>query len=137
MPALLNREPLPQNNQPLNRLAHRYLKLAQVQPDPTQLYLLQLLRWGIEQGKVKLPNPDWRDLVLDNLSSLEGSEPEAALVYLTQNPDDPESPFLTPRQLRKAMSPREAARVIMNALDLRLGADPQQDDYPPNKYRRT
>lgn len=133
---LLNREAIPQNGQPLNQIARRYLRLAQVPPDPTQLYLLQLLRWGIEHKKVKLPNPDWRDLVQANLNDLEGSDPARAMQYLTSNPQDPQSPFLTPRQLRKAMSPLEAARVVMNALDLRLGADPDQDDYPPNKYRR-
>lgn len=135
MPALLHREPLPQNNQPLNQIARRYLKLAQQPPDPTQLYLLQLLQWGLDSGKVTLQTPDWKDQLRESLDNLQGSDPEQAMQYLVNNPDDPQSPLLLPRQLRKAMSPREAAQVVMNSLDLRLTADPEVD-YPPTRYRR-
>lgn len=133
---LLNREQLPQNSQPLNQIARRYLRLAKIDPDPTQLYLLQLLAWGLNNPKLKTPNPDWHDLFQQALENLQGSDPDHAMSYLTQNPDDRESPYLTPRQLRKAMSPLEAARVTFNALDLKLAADPNADDYPPSKYRR-
>lgn len=133
---LLNREQLPQNSQPLNQIARRYLRLAKIDPDPTQLYLLQLLAWGLNNPKLKTPSPDWRDQFQQALENLQGSEPDHAMSYLTTNPDDRESPFLTPRQLRKAMSPLEAVRVTVNALDLKLAADPNADDYPPSKYRR-
>lgn len=133
---LLNREHLPQNNQPLNQIARRYLRLAKVTPDPTQLYLLQLLEWGLNNPKLKTPNRDWHDLAQQALENLQGSDPDQALAYLTKSPDDPDSPLISPRQLRKAMSPLEAARVTFNALDLKLAADPNADDYPPSKYRR-
>ena len=45
------------NKLPLNQLAKQALKLEKEAPDPTGLYLLQLLEWALESGKVKLGGP--------------------------------------------------------------------------------
>lgn len=128
-------ERLPVNQLPLNQLAKRFLSLEHQSPDPDALYVLQLAQWGCQQGKaLHRANQQVRSDLLQSLDNLGTWTPQQAHEYLTVNPDDPNSPLLTPRLLRRALSARRAARVVLNALDLRLTAD-QNLDYPPTKYR--
>jgi len=129
----LSPEELHTNYDPLNQLAKKYLRLEQQVPDPSSLYLIQLAQWGLDHGKLKLPSDEWRATVQASLENLLTWDPEKALTYLRDNPDDKQSPLLTKRQLRKAMSAKQAARVVLNALDLRMTVD-ETLDYPPTKY---
>ena len=125
-------ESLHTNYDPLNQLAKKYLRLEKQTLDPDSLYLLQLAQWGLDRTKLK--NGLWQSDLRQSLDNLLTWNPEDALTYLRDNPDDPLSPLLTKRLLRRAMSARQAARVILNALDLRMSADPNLD-YPPIKYK--
>ncbi len=128
----LQPEPIHANYDPLNQLAKRYLRLEKQSPDPSALYLIQLAHWGLDA--LHLKNKMWQSDLRQSVESLLTWDPEDALTYLRDNPDDPHSPLLAKRLLRKAMSGKQAARVILNALDLKMTAD-QQVDYPPTKYR--
>jgi|WetSurMetagenome_2_1015567.scaffolds.fasta_scaffold337909_2 hypothetical protein len=51
-------EQLPKENQkPLSQLAKQALRTLKVSPDPGGLYLLQLIEWCLDYGKVKLAGP--------------------------------------------------------------------------------
>lgn len=50
-------ELLPQNKSPVNQAAKKALRQVKQTPDPEDLYLLQLMRWGLEKGKVALSAP--------------------------------------------------------------------------------
>jgi hypothetical protein len=41
---------LPQNNNPLNRAAHKWLREARASAPPNDLHLLSLAWWGLENG---------------------------------------------------------------------------------------
>ena len=129
----VHEELLHTNYDPLNQLAKRYLRLEKQDADPNALYLLQLAQWGLDHKRIKFASPQWQANARQSLENLLTWDPEDALTYLRDNPDDPQSPLLSNRQLRKAMSGRQAARVVLNALDLRMSADGNLD-YPPTKY---
>jgi hypothetical protein len=45
------------NQQPQNQQAKQALLSVRESPSSGRLYLLQLLQWALEKGKVKWPNP--------------------------------------------------------------------------------
>ena len=63
----------PENNEPLNQVAKRLLKEAGESPDPTSLYLVQLMRWGLDSGNSGL-RYELQDRVDQTLDALLGAE---------------------------------------------------------------
>lgn len=46
---------IPENSHPLNRLARKQMIALGIVPDPARPYLLQLAKWGLEQGLSQHP----------------------------------------------------------------------------------
>jgi hypothetical protein len=61
---------LPQNDKLVNIAAWRWLKKAKVQPDPSNLHLLTLAQWGLENGAEGEWPDDLRDAVETQLDDL-------------------------------------------------------------------
>ena len=89
-------------------------------PDPSQLYLAQLLLWGLDSGKV-IPRHDLLDRIRVNTESLLGLEPEEGHRWLL----GPE-PGLWPRDLEG--TPESAAEAVFEQLHGRLTEE--LPDYP-------
>ena len=92
------------------------------QPDPNQLYCLQLMDWGLknlEEFQPVLP----REIIpmhgLFNLLQTLRVEatPKGAMEFLTETPWDPESdPFPTVEAFRKVETPEEGAYLLLGNL---------------------
>jgi hypothetical protein len=84
---------LPQNNDPLNQAALKWLKEAKgADPVPHALHVLSLMGWGLDNGaEGEWPARDRPALELQ-VGSLLGWKPENAMAFILYNPegDDPE-----------------------------------------------
>ena len=122
------------NKLPLNQEARRWLDLAKSQPDPTTLYTLQLILWGLDpssEGGKLLKGQSTRRQALENAAiQLLSFPPQKALVFLceTKDPEDEDS-NLGKENLSMQRSPRDAAWRAVDALDRILTAT--LDNYPP------
>lgn len=101
---------------PLNQVAMLKLKAAGIETVYDQLPVFQLMEWGMGSG-LRLP---YRRM-LSELERLQQLEPDAALAYLSGRlPGDV-------HELERALlslSPRAAAELLLDTLDMQLKADP-------------
>lgn len=119
-------ESLPQNNDPLNQAAKQQLLTAQVAPDPTQMYVIQLAEWAATRPEMLVPQKI-REQVMGTLELLRGHRnQDQALRFLTMA-DDQEGVILLPKHLADR-TPLEAGEEILEALSLKMSAT--VPDYP-------
>lgn len=65
---------------PLNNLAWQALRSVGVKPHPDSLYLVQLLEWALEKGKVKLDGPrQQQEFLRESLLRLGTWDPEIVM----------------------------------------------------------
>lgn len=108
---------LKENTEFVNQQARKSLQDLNASPDPSSLYLLQLMSWGLQ-------NLDWegesRVHLEDQLGHLLRASPKQAMSWLFQ---DGEDLSLNPSQ------PQQAASDAVNHLESRLSAEDRF--YPP------
>jgi hypothetical protein len=103
--------------EPLNQVAFLKLRQAGVAEDPAVLPVFHLMEWGLAEGKIPVCPRLARELLRLRLRG----DQKAAVAYLLEN-----LPGGLPRLHRKLLrfSPRAAAEVLLEVLDMRLKADP-------------
>jgi hypothetical protein len=78
---------LPENNNLLNRAAHKWLREAREHAPPDNLHLLTLAFWGLENGvRGEWPERD-RPALEEQVGLLLGWDPHNALKWLLSNPN--------------------------------------------------
>lgn len=117
-------EQLPQNCNMVNVLAKAKLKEAGQQADPTSLYVLQLMRWGLDSGKVALSD-DLQGRVSQTLDNLVGYNPDRVMRFLLLGDAGDET--FAPASLAK-QTPEEASAQLLDVLESRMSAT--FADYP-------
>lgn len=118
--------------EPLSQVAYRHLINTGVEPDLDFQPIFQLALWGLDQG-LEFQDPHLTSSLRQAVDSLLVAEdPNHALRYLTENPDEPEVPLLTSEQIQQAGSPLGASQLVLSALHLKLTADDNLIGvYPP------
>ena len=112
---------LPQNNMPLNRLAHHWLMKARAtEAQPHYLHLLNLASWGLENGvQGEWPAGD-RAALAEQVSLLFGWKAEDVLGWLTEHPDGPEDRSEQEanllNEIKTADSPEQAAARLLSTI---------------------
>jgi hypothetical protein len=111
---------LPQNNMPLNRLAHHWLMKARTtEAQPHYLHLLSLASWGLDQ-RVEGEWPEENLYALqEQVNLLFGWKAEDVLEWLTENPDGPESDDQEANllnDLKTANGPEQAAALVLSTI---------------------
>ena len=105
----------PENNDPLNQAAKRLLKEAGESPNPGALYLVQLMRWSLDEGKDGL-RYELRDRVEQSVDVLLGAKPADAMKYLVQAKTGwPDEVRLEVSDL-DGLNPEEAAQELLESL---------------------
>lgn len=112
----------PENEHPLNQRAKALLKQARADPEPSGLYVYQLLQWSLDQG-----NHGLREKFLDQLSqavfTLFGADPEVGMFILLKPPGEPKSDQVSlPDNALDDLSPVEAAQELFETLHSQLQA---------------
>jgi hypothetical protein len=116
---------LPQNSNPLNRAALKWLKEVN-EGDPSYLHLLTLAHWGMENGA----NGEWPAASQSDMEEQVGHllrwKPEDVMGWLLDNPNGPDDPKEQGanllHSLRRASSPKSAATWLLNAIYSRMTA---------------
>jgi len=106
---------------PINQLAALKLRAAGRTVDPERLPVFQLMAWGLCNGLRTTHR-----LTVFELENLLARDPAAAFAYLTGNL--PGGQIDLERTLLK-LSPKAAAELLLDILDMRLKADPH-NPYP-------
>lgn len=120
-------EQLPKENQkPLNQLAKQALQSVRVSPDPNGLYLLQLIEWALDHGKVQFNGP-WQafSTMKEYLDAFHTWSPARVMQVFEENDDG------DPIEIYPLDEPADSAELVLSALDQldsRLTAAVQ--DYP-------
>jgi hypothetical protein len=117
---------LPENNNLLNRAAHKWLLEARAPPPADSLHLLTLAFWGLENG-VEGEWPE-RDLpaLLEQVGLLFGWKPQNSLRWLLGSPEAgsrAEQAQSLLKLLHTTDSPKAAAGNVLNAIYSRQVAD--------------
>jgi hypothetical protein len=112
-------EQYPENNLRLNKLAKQALQLLKVAPDPTDLYLLQLVRWCLDYGKVHLEGPWQAQSVLKEFLDAFNSWSPRRVMEVFQNNDLGEPVDIYPPG---PLDPAKLAGAALDQLHSRLAA---------------
>ncbi len=116
---------MPENNDPLNQVAKRLLKEAGQSPDPYWVYLLQLVRWGLEIHEVR---ESLRWPMLNIADKLLTKSPAFVMRFLLHpDTDDPDEVMLSAEDL-EGLSPEDAAAEVIELLHTAMSAKVR--DYP-------
>ena len=117
------------HNDPVNRLALRWLKQAKAEAPNHYLQVLNLAAWGLENAATG-EWPDQDQYVLDDQVSLMfGWAPANVMAWITSNPNGPEKAEQADdlaQALRLAQSPKQAAAVALSTIYSRLQATTPQ-----------
>ena len=123
---------------PLNREAERYLNTLIEQGELDQrgyenLYVLQLLEWGLEELQ-ELIQPGWWDLLFELKVDMQPMNPLRVLNYLLWTTEEREPTGLV-QSLRDAKDPMEAVNELIEVLQNNLQEAPYQSvDIPAPSY---
>lgn len=122
------------NKQPINQVAMIFLKRAGVKPDPSMLYLYQLIEWVLDSGKIEVHDVTnsyaTYDLLEATRSLMYMDDAEKALNFLTKNgPDDgsPEYQWVDPVEFAKQETPLDAAQYLAERLMFALQHEEPSD----------
>jgi hypothetical protein len=106
------------NMLPINQLAVNKLRMAGVAADPSMLAVLQLMRWGLDAD---VPQTHRRAATeLERLCS--DPAPGEVLDYLVANIPGGITELY---RILVRLTPRPAAQLLLDVLDMRLKADPR------------
>lgn len=118
------------NNHPWNQKAKELLqKIPDKELDgiyPDQLYVLQLMRWGLDylpefKEMVKPQETMEHNKLFNELNGLILETPKEAMEFLTETPWDPDSePYPEVRKFRKVQSPERGAEMLLTNLYERI-----------------
>jgi len=119
------------NQHPLNQEALRWLRLTDQEPSPMGMYLLQLILWGLDEGKIKFQHQAHGAAFREQVEAfLYRAEPADALAYLLG--PRKEEPLIDVYQLQMGRVPEDAAGWLIDALNSALESDPNLEGiYPP------
>ena len=110
------------NNLLLSQEAKKRLKEAKENPYPESLYLLQLAKWGLENGIAAESREVSRQMLEDALLSLSELTPQKAYNFLVNGPDGPN---LIPESLQG--SPEDAAWTLLLEVEAKLQVNLYED----------
>ena len=110
------KEPLPENERPINQLSKKAIKSLKESPDPSYLYWLQLVRLCLERGDLYLERPEF----LPFLDILDRLKPKEAQNFLELCPDDGEEYEVA--DPKKNWEPQELAARILDHLEGNVAA---------------
>ena len=114
-----------QNHDKLNQRCKQFLLELKEKPDPSQLYCLQLMEWGLEKAKFHM-----RDSRLRNtLEELMGSNQAKAYRFLKLAEDQEE--YEPVPDLEKVSSPEVLAWELLDLLDSKVNL--HLKDYPRSR----
>jgi len=109
------------NRHPVSQACKRFLEQADPPADPVEeeLYLLQLLHWGLAEGKVRLrhpsdPRPEAH--LEEYVASLYLEHPDNVMKPLLEQGVSPEEPWMSLEELRSQPTPEAAAQYLAEAL---------------------
>jgi len=110
------------NSLPLSQEALKRLKEAKVEYYPESLYLLQLVRWGLENG-LELHGAK-RPMLESVLLNLRERDPQTAFDYLTLNQEEEEEiQAIWPEDLEGG--PEDAALVLIEQIGINVLSNPK------------
>ncbi len=101
------------NQLPLNQAAKKLLP-ADWQ-NPTSLFILNLMWWGLLEGGVKIQGPPYREAVESRLNSLEIREPRRVKQLLV-DPEDSGDETINADDLLAMETPEDGAAYLLDAL---------------------
>jgi hypothetical protein len=107
---------------PINQLAANKLRMAGVAADPSMLAVLQLMRWGLDDD-VPLTH---RRAATELERLCRDPAPGEVLDYLVENIPGGMTELY---RILGRLTPRPAAQLLLDVLDMRLKADPR-NPYP-------
>lgn len=107
---------------PINQLAVNKLRMAGVAADPSMLAVFQLMRWGLDDD-VPLTH---RRAATELERLCRDPAPGEVLDYLVENIPGGVTELY---RILGRLTPRPAAQLLLDVLDMRLKADPR-DPYP-------
>jgi hypothetical protein len=107
---------------PINQLAANKLKMVGVAADPSMLAVFQLMRWGIDDD-VPLTH---RRAATELEQLCRDPAPGEVLDYLVENIPGGMTELY---RILGRLTPRPAAQLLLDVLDMRLKADPR-NPYP-------
>jgi hypothetical protein len=111
---------------PINQLAANKLRMAGVAADPSMLAVLQLMRWGLDDD---VPQTHRRAAAeLERLCC--DPAPGEVLDYLVENIPGGMTELY---RILGRLTPRPAAQLLLDVLDMRLKADPR-NPYPSEDH---
>jgi hypothetical protein len=117
---------LSQNDNPLNRAAHKWLREAKADAPPNYLHLLSLADWGLENGVQGEWPEENRHALEQQVAGLFGWKPNNVLSWLLSNPNGPEKSEQHQNLLnglKWADDPRRAAALVLSEIYSRQQAE--------------
>lgn len=103
------------NQLPISKHAQQLLRQAGEKPDPSSLYLLQLMTWAVESNAVSL-HPKFQDDLLDFLEILWRLKPKTAYQFLLHSQEHPQEVRLTEEDVLREKDAESLARLLLQAL---------------------
>ena len=111
------------NKRPISKVAKRFLQQAKQKPDPSVLYVYQLMEWALSTKKIEIEEVANQYATTDLLEVVRKlmylANPERALDFLTKegpDPGNPQATWVDPKELMRQKTPEEAAAYLAEAL---------------------
>lgn len=126
------KEYLPENERPVNQAAKKALRQVNLKPDPEDLYLLQLMEWGLEKKKVALRAP-WEvgQEQLEQFHQLRGRPPRQVARVFEENEAGEPSELVALAEKKGPLSAVNLAQEGWEQLDSWLQVNRLYLDSPP------
>ena len=119
------------NQQPLNQQAKQALLSVRESPSPGHLYVLQLLQWALEKGKVKLAGPRHRQEALrESLEAMGAWSPGNVMQVFEQSAEGNPVDLVRPGPV----SPVGLAEDLLDQLHSRIIAAGEYPDQRGKDY---
>ena len=121
-------------NQEAERHLHTLIDLEKLdQKGYENLYVLQLLEWGLEELQ-QLIQPGWGEILWELMVEMQQTSPSRALNYLLWTTEESE-PTEIVQSLKDAKDPMKAVDELIEVLQNNLQEDPDQSvDLPAPSY---
>lgn len=112
--------------------ARHWLARAQQPLDPTLDPPFQLMLWGMDHG-LAVQDPGYQQQLRESVEFLafQVDDPNQALAYLLEPPDNPANVRISPQQFQQQRNPLQASQSLLSALDQAMSADPNLEGWPP------
>lgn len=110
------------NQHPLNRLAKKKLREAKEYPDPSGLYSVQLMSWGLESGKVDLGGNPGRSQLEATVWAMAEWKPGSVMTVLTREDGEGSGEVNPVPRSKPNPSPRDLAFYLIDAVHMQMMA---------------